>query len=544
MASERSPLLHQNAVPVEGNDQEEDLAKSHLTKAAKSIFFIPAAIARLWGPPSTERSLLIKLDFTLLLYFSIIWFLFGINRSSYSTAYISGMKEDVDFQGKDYNYMTTIYLITYAIFQIPSTSLLTILKPRYVFVAANTIWSVLTLVTFRAEKVWQIFVLNAFEGAFSAIAYVGAHFIYGSWYKQSELGARAAVFCGFGNLGQMAGGWIQAGLIKALEGKEGEGLPAWRLIFVVVAAMTIPFAVFGWFAIPDLPEHKVARYLTEEEKELAAKRLGNVEKTEWDWSVARRVLLSWQFYLLPLVFMLYSLVVQAIGNNVMPLWMASRGYTVPQQNTYPTIVHATGIVATFAYCYISDKIRSRWQCSLAIGFTFIISSAILVSSPASDGVYFFAFYLLGTTYAPQALWYSWMADLTSNDLQLRAITTGFMNSFDFAFVTWWPLVFFPVTDAPNYRKGYIASLVTGCLTIPVILTIAKLEKQGRANGTIGRGFEEGEEEEGYESPDREPWEQTPWTTATGSKVPNGARGTAEHIGRKATIATVTPSTAI
>jgi ACS family pantothenate transporter-like MFS transporter len=54
--------------------------------------------AKLWGRPSTERSLLIKLDFTLLLYFSIIWFLFGVNRASYSTAYISGMKEDLNFQ--------------------------------------------------------------------------------------------------------------------------------------------------------------------------------------------------------------------------------------------------------------------------------------------------------------------------------------------------------------------------------------------------------------------------------------------------------------
>ena len=79
-----------------------------------------------------------------------------------------------------------------------------------------------------------------------------------------------------------------------------------------------------------------------------------------------------------------------------------------------------------------------------------------------------------------------MADLTAHDLQLRAITTGFMNSFDFVWVSWWPLVFYPVTDAPNYRKGYIASLVTGCLTIPVIIAIALLERRGRAKGEIGR----------------------------------------------------------
>jgi len=38
-----------------------------------------------------------------------------------------------------------------------------------------------TLITFRMQHVWQIILLNGFEGGFSAIAYVGAHFIYGSW---------------------------------------------------------------------------------------------------------------------------------------------------------------------------------------------------------------------------------------------------------------------------------------------------------------------------------------------------------------------------
>jgi len=110
-----------------------------------------------------------KLDSTILIYFSLIWFLFGINRASYSTAYISGMDKALNFKGKDYNYMNTIFIVNYAVFQIPSTALLTIAPPRYVFVAANTLWSILTLITFRVEKVWQVFVLNGFEGALSAV---------------------------------------------------------------------------------------------------------------------------------------------------------------------------------------------------------------------------------------------------------------------------------------------------------------------------------------------------------------------------------------
>ncbi|KAH8651428.1 pantothenate transporter [Xylariales sp. PMI_506] len=440
----------------------------------------------LWGPPSRDRSIIIKLDFTLLPYFSLMWFLFGVNRTAYATAYISGMEDDLHFQGKDFNYMNTIYLVTYAVFQIPSTSFLTVFPPKYVFIGANITWSVMTLATYKMTAVYQIFVINAFEGAFSAICYVGGHFIYGSWYKRSELGTRAAVFCCFGHLGSIAGGWIQAGLLESANGRGG--LAAWRWLFIIVSVITLPVVIFGWFVIPNLPAHKSAWFLTEDEKEWAIERLGKSRKHTWDLTVFRRVLLSWQFYLLPWIFMLYSLCVQSLLNNVMALWMAGRGYTVVQQNTYPTAIYAAAIVGTIAYSVWSDKIQSRWQPSLAIGITFVVGSAILVADPAADGAHFFAFYLLGTTYAPQALWYSWMADLTAHDVQLRAITTGWMNSFDFAFVSWWPLIFYPVTDAPNYTKGYIASLVTGALVIPFIGLIAYLERRDRAAGKIGRTY--------------------------------------------------------
>jgi ACS family pantothenate transporter-like MFS transporter len=44
-------------------------------------------------------------------------------------------------------------------------------KPKYVFVTANVTWSVLTLITFKMNPVWQIILLNALEGGFSAIAW-------------------------------------------------------------------------------------------------------------------------------------------------------------------------------------------------------------------------------------------------------------------------------------------------------------------------------------------------------------------------------------
>lgn len=124
----------------------------------------------LWGNDPKDASLLIKLDFTILPYFSLIWFLFGLSRASYGSAYISGMGADLGFKGMAYNYMNTVYLVFYAVCQMPGTSLLTIAPPKYVFVGVNVTWSILTLITFKMTHFYQVIVLNGFEGCLSAIA--------------------------------------------------------------------------------------------------------------------------------------------------------------------------------------------------------------------------------------------------------------------------------------------------------------------------------------------------------------------------------------
>ncbi|ANB14412.1 Fen2p [Sugiyamaella lignohabitans] len=297
----------------------------------------------------------------------------------------------------------------------------------------------------------------------------------GSWYKKNELGKRAAIFVSVGDIGSMAGGWIQAGLFARLD---GHGLPAWRLIFIVVFAMTIPFVFLGLIAIPDLPRHENAWFLSDEEKKLAIDRLQRHVPTEtMSLRVVWRAVKSWQFWLMPFIFFLYGVSVQMLGNNVMPLWMKSRGYTVVQMNNYPTVIFAFAIVGTLGYSFLSDRLGSRWQASVAIGFTFTLCCPILLSNNVPDGAKFFAFFFLGTCLAPQALWFTWCADVTSHDLYLRSITTGWMNAIDEAFIAWWPIVFYPVTDAPTFRTGYIASLVLGTLIVPTVGAIVYLDRR-------------------------------------------------------------------
>lgn len=428
---------------------------------------------------SPDRNLLWKLDLTLVPFFGVMFFLFNMERATYSTAYISGMGEDVGFVGKQYNYMVTCFLVGFAVSQAPFTILLGTTRPKYVFFIANLLWALLTLVSYRLTHVYQFFVVNLLEGIFSSGTFVGAHFMLGSWYKKRELGKRAAVFVSLGNIGHVAGGWIQAALVSSLQGNTS--LPAWRWIFVIVFLMALPFVFIGLFAIPDLPKHRNAWILTEGEKQLAIDRMASkrTKQVNENFTVQTlvNIILSWQFWLMPFLFFLYGVSVQMLGNNVMALWMKSQGFSVIEMNRYPTAIFGCAILGTVGYSVLSDTLGSLWQASVAIGLTFPICCSLFLSDSAPITAKFFAFYALGTCLACQALWFSWCADVTEHDVYLRAVTTGWMNSVVEASIAWWPIVFYPVTDAPLYKKGFTASLVLGSLIVPTVALVVYLEQR-------------------------------------------------------------------
>jgi hypothetical protein len=77
----------------------------------------------------------------------------------------------------------------------------------------------------------------------------------------------------------------------------------WSVFILNLPLTTRLLKAPGWIFIPGLPSHRSAWYLTEEEKEHAIVRLGQPPKNTWNRTVFKRVLLSWQFWLLPTIFM-------------------------------------------------------------------------------------------------------------------------------------------------------------------------------------------------------------------------------------------------
>jgi ACS family pantothenate transporter-like MFS transporter len=66
-----------------------------------------------------ERKLVQKLDFFILTFCCLMYFMNYLDRSNLSNAYVSGMREELSFKGNQLNQINTVFTVGYTIGQVP-----------------------------------------------------------------------------------------------------------------------------------------------------------------------------------------------------------------------------------------------------------------------------------------------------------------------------------------------------------------------------------------------------------------------------------------
>lgn len=145
-------------------------------------------------------------------------------------AYVSGMKEDLDMSGQDYNLLQTMFTAGYTIGNLSSQLVLLKVRPSVWLPSLELIWSLLVMGMAGAKNLHTILVLRFFIGLLEASAYPGILTLLGNWYTPKELGKRSVIFMSTSAVGSMFSGYLQAGLYSGMNGKHG--LEAWRWLFI------------------------------------------------------------------------------------------------------------------------------------------------------------------------------------------------------------------------------------------------------------------------------------------------------------------------
>lgn len=101
-------------------------------------------------------------------------------------------------------------------------------------------------------------------GLLESCSFPGYAALLGSWYGPTQLAKRVALFEQSSAIASMFSGYLQAALYTGMNGKSG--LKGWQWLFIFDAIISIPIAVWGYFAIPDHPSTTRAFWLKKQVK--------------------------------------------------------------------------------------------------------------------------------------------------------------------------------------------------------------------------------------------------------------------------------------
>jgi len=447
-----------------------------------------------------ERKLVQKIDFFILTFCCLSYFCNYLDRTNLNQAYVSGMKEELNFVGDQLNIINTCFTVGYVVGMLPANLSLHYVAPRIFFPSCMLVWAGLTMLTATTHQPQSIMAIRFFQGIFEATTFVGTHYILGSWYTERELGKRSGIFTASGLAGTMIGGFIQTGIYSSMNGRNG--LSGWRWLFIIDGLITLPVAAYGYIFFPDTPATTKAFYLSDAEKALAVSRVPSVEdRSPLSWRFVKKTFTSWYFWGFVMLWILAGETESFSTNALLSLYLKSHPttkYTVSQLNNYPSGVPAVGIVSTLFWATLTDFLNGkRYLVGYFIGIIGVVTSAMVLAahnnpeSAQSTTVVFAAYYLAGTVYACQATFFAWANDaLRYEEHMFRAVVLAGMNLGSNAINAWWSIVFYGASMAPWFVRGMYAmiavSIAMALWTAALSYSTAKLEKKRKAEfGVVG-----------------------------------------------------------
>lgn len=330
----------------------------------------------------------------------------------------------------------------------------------------------------------QLAVVRFFQGFFEASLYSGTIYILGSWYKPSEIAKRTAIFTAIGQIGSMFAGVMMTAMNQSLHNQTS--LKGWQWVFIINGAMGIPFGIFGLAFFPNLPESTTAPYLSKEEIQLALDRLP--PKKDWGHdisikSLVKRLFANPDFYVLTAYSMIGCALEAIVLQGLFLLWMRDHIEQFPPHatTTYPLGIQAVSIVSNIGAGYVIDITNQRIpMVALAGILQLIVAIMLLVPTLPTAGV-FFAFYLSGTSYIVNPIIYGWASVICQRggDDASRSVILYVMSMVQSILYTFWGIAFYPATDAPYWKKGYITMIVVVFAFFGATAAVQWLDRRSR-----------------------------------------------------------------
>ncbi|KAL1865108.1 hypothetical protein VTK73DRAFT_5478 [Phialemonium thermophilum] len=398
---------------------------------------------------TTEKRLVRKLDWVVMpLVFSL--YLVGfLDRSNIGNAETAGMSEDLGFDDPHYQWLLTIFYIPYIIFEF--LSVMWKIVPPHIWAGVTVmIWglaSTLQAAAFNWEGLMACrWFLAMAEAAFSP----GVPYLLSFFYQRQELGLRCGIFLSAAPLATTFAGALAYGITSG-----HTALASWRLLFLVEGLPTIILAFVVFYYLPDSPD--TARFLTEEEKEIAKSRSilqtgmeGKHRRGGLNWKEAALAFKSPQTLIQPLMYFSCN-----VSFASLPVFLPAILTTMHYSSIDAQGLTAPPYFLAFLICilttYISDRTRQRGLMIIALSLIGCVGYVLLATVRSVPVRYFGVFLAAAGVFPAIANILSWVLNNQETDTK-RGVGIAMLNIIGQC----GPLLgtrVFPADEKPYYVKG-------------------------------------------------------------------------------------------
>ncbi|KAK3356486.1 MFS transporter [Lasiosphaeria hispida] len=171
----------------------------------------------------------------------------------------------------EYNWVQSIYFISYIVFEVPSNLLLKRMSPRNWQTRILLSWGIVLACHTAVKNKEGLYAARFFLGLAEAGMFPGIAAQLCSWYRSDEMGKPIMWMFGFQNCSGIIGSLLAYG-ISYLDGVGG--LSAWQWVYLLEGIFTILFAAVVYLVLPDYPKSpRSASWLTPREQEYLDRRL-------------------------------------------------------------------------------------------------------------------------------------------------------------------------------------------------------------------------------------------------------------------------------
>jgi len=380
--------------------------------------------------PSEERRLIRKIDIAVGVPVFVLFLLSYLDRSNLGNALSAGMPNELDgFPANGANVATSVFFVTYVVFETPSAMFFQLIGVRRAIAAITFAWGITTLctgfVTTYAGLLAARLVLGACETGFFPIFAIYLTF----WYSRTQIGLRTSYLFVAAAVSGAFGGLLAAAILNI---PASTGKPSWAYLYFIEGGVTVVAGIAAYFVLAD--DFENAWFLNEREREImrirerrneyqgSARASKQTDSEKQDGSDSPHG---------------YNWAEAALALKDPKTWLSATAQFGADSCLFAFATFLPTIIRTFNPLYstieiqlltvgaaiFTDKKGHRWAVLTASSILIIVGFAILLATDArSFGPRYFATFLTSLIYTIVGLNVSWLN--MNNALSIKRSTAS------------------------------------------------------------------------------------------------------------------------